>query len=63
MNFFRSIANFLVNVQTEFKRVSWPTREATLNSTGVVIFLVLVIGLFLGTVDLGLSEVVKFLIR
>ena len=63
MNFFRSIRDFLVNVQTEFKRVSWPTREATLNSTGVVIFLVLVIGLFLGTVDLGLSEVVKFLIR
>ena len=63
MSFFRSIRNFLVNVQSEFKRVSWPTREATLNSTGVVIFLVLVIGLFLGTVDLGLSEVVKFLIR
>lgn len=63
MNFFKSIRNFLVNVQSEFKRVSWPTREATLNSTGVVIFLVLVIGLFLGTVDLGLSEVVKFLIR
>ena len=63
MNFFRSIRDFLVNVQTEFKRVSWPTREATLNSTGVVVFLTLVIALFLGTVDLGLSEVVKFLIR
>lgn len=63
MNFFRSIRDFLVNVQTEFKRVSWPTREATLNSTGVVVFLTLVIALFLGAVDLGLSEVVKFLIR
>lgn len=63
MSFFKSIRNFLVNVQSEFKRVSWPTREATLNSTGVVIFLVLVIGMFLGAVDLGLSEVVKFLIR
>ncbi len=63
MNFFRSIRNFLVNVQSEFKRVSWPTREATLNSTGVVVFLTLVVAMFLGAVDLGLSEVVKFLIR
>ena len=63
MKFFRSIKNFLVDVQSEFKRVSWPTREATLQSTGVVVFVTLVVAVFLGLVDLGLSEAVKLLIR
>ena len=53
----------MVDVQSEFKRVSWPTREATLQSTGVVVFVTIVVAIFLGLVDLGLSEAVKLLIR
>ncbi len=63
MNFFKAIRNFFADVQSEFKRVSWPTREATLRSTGVVVFVTIVVAIFLGIVDLGLSEAVKFLIR
>jgi len=43
--------------------VTWPTREATLQSTGVVLFLTIVVAIFLGLVDLGLSEAVQILIR
>jgi len=50
-------------VKSEFKRVTWPTREATLQSTGVVLFLTIVVAIFLGLVDLGLSEAVKTLIQ
>jgi preprotein translocase subunit SecE len=60
---FRSIRTFIVDVQAEFKRVSWPTREATLQSTGVVLFVTLVVAAFLGLVDLGLSEAVKLVIK
>ncbi len=63
MGFFRAIKIFIIDVHSEFKRVSWPTREATLQSTGVVVFVTIVIAIFLGLVDLGLSEAVKFLIR
>ena len=63
MGLLRGIKNFLVDVQSEFKRVSWPTREATLRSTGVVCFVTIVIAIYLGLVDLGLSEAVKFFIR
>ena len=63
MGFFRTIRTFFTDVRSEFKRVSWPTREATLQSTGVVVFLTLAVALFLGMVDLGLSEAVKTLIR
>jgi preprotein translocase subunit SecE len=60
---FQSIRNFFVDVQAEFKRVSWPTAEATLQSTGVVLFVTLVMAAFLGLVDLGLSEAVKTIIK
>ena len=52
-----------MDVQSEFKRVSYPTREATLQSTGVVLVLSLTVALFLGLVDLGLSEAVKLVIK
>ncbi|MCZ6532381.1 MAG: preprotein translocase subunit SecE [SAR324 cluster bacterium] len=60
---FRGLKSFLTGVRSEFKRVSWPTREATLQSTGVVCFVTIVVAIYLGLVDLGLSEAVKFFIR
>ena len=60
---FRAFSNFLKGVQSEFKRVTWPTREATIRSTGVVCFVTIVVAIYLGLVDLGLSEAVKYLIR
>ena len=63
MNFFRNIAKFFTDVTSEFKRVTWPTREATLKSTGVVLVLTIAVALFLGVIDVGLSESVKLIIR
>ena len=60
---FRAIKSFFVDVQSEFKRVSYPSREATLQSTGIVLFLSLTVAAFLGLVDLGLSEAVKLIIK
>lgn len=63
MRLFQSIRTFFTDVQGEFKRVTWPTREATLQSTGIVLVVTLVIAAFLGLVDLGLSEAIKLVIR
>lgn len=63
MNIFRAFKTFLHDVVSEFKRVSWPTRQATLQSTGVVLFVTLAVAIFLGVVDLGLSSAVKMIIR
>lgn len=63
MKLFKAIKTFFVDVQSEFKRVSYPSREATLQSTGVVLVLSLTVALFLGLVDLGLSEAVKLVIK
>ena len=50
---------FLREVKVELKKVTWPTRKQTLGSTAVVIVLVLIISLFLGIVDFGLSNLLR----
>ena len=56
-------AQFLREVKIELKKVTWPTRKQTMGSTLVVIVLVVIISLFLGLVDLGLSAVVRAVFR
>ena len=63
MGIFRNIRRFFTDVQSEFKRVTWPTREMTLKSTGVVVFVTIVLAIYLGLVDLGLSNAVKLVIK
>jgi preprotein translocase subunit SecE len=54
---------FLREVKTELKKVTWPTRKDTLSGTAVVIVAVFIIGLFLGIVDSGLSSVIRELLK
>ena len=58
----RRIRKFLADVRTEFRKVTWPTREQTIKQTGVVFVVVAIVSVFLGVVDVGLSELFKFLI-
>jgi preprotein translocase subunit SecE len=58
----RSI-QFLREVRTELKKVTWPTRKQTLGSTAVVLVLVMIISLFLGLVDMGLAGIVGLIFR
>ncbi|MCK5915986.1 MAG: preprotein translocase subunit SecE [Deltaproteobacteria bacterium] len=44
------------------KKVTWPTRKATVGLTWVVLIVVLVISLYLGVVDLGLSKLIKMIL-
>jgi preprotein translocase subunit SecE len=50
---------FLREVKIELKKVTWPTRKQTMGSTVVVVILVVIIALFLGLVDLGLSGLIR----
>lgn len=54
---------FLREVKVELKKVTWPTRKQTIGSTAVVIILVMIISLFLGVVDIGLSSLVRIFIQ
>ncbi|OEU50476.1 MAG: preprotein translocase subunit SecE [Desulfobacterales bacterium S3730MH5] len=54
---------FLREVRIELRKVTWPTRKETLASTCVVIILVVIISSFLGLVDMGLSSLIRFVLR
>ena len=63
MGFFRAMQQFFLEVRGEFARVSWPSREATLTSTTVVVFVTLAIAVYLGLLDLGLSRLLQLIIK
>ena len=58
----KRIRQFFKDVIAEFKRVQWPTREATIKSTFVVVCVSLAVALYLGIADLGLSDIMQMII-
>jgi preprotein translocase subunit SecE len=57
------IKEFFREVKIEIKKVVYPSREELMGSTWVVIVTAIVISVFLGIVDLGLSKIVKVALR
>ena len=51
------LTNFIKDVRTEFSKVSWPTREDLIGSTGVVLVFSAVFAVFIGMFDLIISFV------
>ena len=62
-NIFQSAIQFLREVKIELKKVTWPSRKQTIGSTAVVVALVLLISLFLGFVDIGLSNLIRAVLQ
>ena len=62
-NIFTKSAQFLREVKVELKKVTWPSRKQTIGSTAVVIALVMLISLFLGVVDLGISGLIRIVLQ
>ena len=59
MGFFNGIRAFFLEVKAEFMRVSWPTRDSTVKSTGIVVVVTLILSMYLGLLDVGMAEVAK----
>lgn len=57
-----NINRFFTEVKDELSKVSWPSRDDTVGTTLVVLVLVVIVSLFLGVVDIGLSDIMKFII-
>jgi len=62
-NWWRTATQFVAEAWQELKKVTWPGRRETLGTTLVVIILVIIIAAFLGVVDMGLSALVKRVMR
>ena len=53
---------FLREVRNELSKVVWPTRRDTTGMTAVVLVFVIIISLFLGIIDFGLSSIVRIIL-
>jgi preprotein translocase SecE subunit len=53
---FNNTIQFLREVRMEMKKVSWPSRRETINSTVVIIIVCFVFAFFLGITDIILSK-------
>ena len=57
------IQEFFKEVSVELKKVSWPTRQQTMNATVVVIAVSFIVAFFLGIVDIVLARVVGSIMK
>ena len=63
MEFLTRVQQFFREVAAEFRRVNWPSRSEVARSTVVVLVVVIVLALYLGAVDVGLSKVVEVILK
>ena len=57
------VQGFIGEVITELKKVSWSTRRELVDSTLIVIFSTLILGLFIGVIDIVLSKGISLIVR
>ncbi len=57
------LTKFLKEVQTELKKVVWPTRQQTLRLTAIVVGVSLVVGLYIGVLDYVLTKLVGVIVK
>ncbi|MEJ2325117.1 MAG: preprotein translocase subunit SecE [Nitrospirota bacterium] len=54
---------FMREVKMEMKKTVYPSKDELLGSTWVVIITVFIVSFYLGVIDVGLSRVVRVLLR
>lgn len=57
------IKGFFGEVRAEMQKVTWPTREELIGSTGVVLVTMLLLSTFIGICDFVLSYVLAIIMR
>ncbi len=63
MNIIAKPVNFLKEVRAELGKVAWSTREELMASTIVVIVVTIIMGFFIGVLDIGLSKILTLFFR
>lgn len=53
---------YLSQVKLELQKVTWPTKEKTLNMTILVVVISAILGLYLGIIDFAFNRLVAYLL-
>ena len=59
---FGNISRSIKEIYAELGRVTWPTKEETIRLSIIVVSISIVIGLFLGVIDMAFSKIIAFFI-
>lgn len=57
------IGRFLKEVRVELKKVAWPSKKEISGSTWVVVVVVVLIAAFIGIIDIGLTKLLRLVIK
>lgn len=52
---------FVNDIIDEMKKVTWPSRETTIRLTIVVLLISLIIGIYIGIIDVALAKLLELL--
>lgn len=55
--------NFTGDIMDELKKVSWPSRPSTVRLTVIVILVSLIIGVYIGIIDILLTKGLEFITK
>ena len=55
--------NFFTGVKAEFKKIIWPTKQATARETTAVIVISIVVGLMIALMDFIIQYGIDFLVK
>jgi len=58
-----SSRQYLSDVRTEFRKVTWPSQREYVGGTVGVVVIVAILTLVLGLIDVGLSEIMELILR
>lgn len=57
------VTQFLKEVRLELTKVKWPTKQEVVKMTTVVILVSLLVGVYVGALDLSLVKVMEVLVK
>ena len=61
-NVFTTLRDYLTESRAEIKKVTWPTRKEARVTSIAVLVLVVVMAIFLGVVDLGMTKIIELIL-
>ena len=63
LGFFKRIGNWFKGLKSEFKKITWASRETTFKNFGIVLTIVIISAVVISVVDIGLGTFFNFLLE
>ena len=61
--FFKRIGTWFKGLKSEFKKITWASRETTFKNFGIVLTIVIISAVVISVVDIGLGTFFNFLLE